>query len=320
MFRHVARIAALVVPFMCTLEVRGNDSYPDRLKHAHETASAEYPSDAAAYVQRFFHLLAGAPARHPPQLDKGRTSSVDPIYSIEQYVRNARALIQRVVEEHDYEVKIAGGEPDSEFSDAVAVGTERGWPCTGVLIAPNAVLTACHCGTPTRVSVGEVAGEGGAVIEVAEVVAHPRATPTHEHDLSILILKEKVVNASPRPRAVCNAADCTQIRVVGFGKPSSKRRRRYIDVAVAESPCVSHDLFGCFGDYELVAGDHFKLTCKGDSGGPAYRSDRGGWALVGIVSRSSKEYHGSNCPESTVYVRVSDHDEWISEVLGHYAH
>jgi hypothetical protein len=110
--------------------------------------------------------------------------------------------------------EIVGGEETEQFPDCCAVGDDRGYYCSGTLIAPNVVVTADHCENVTRVFLkgNDVSRPGeGEVLRVVRELSHP------EVDLKVLVL-ERDSEMPPRHVAqgdeVANAKTAT---LAGFG-------------------------------------------------------------------------------------------------------
>ena len=109
---------------------------------------------------------------------------------------------------------------DGDWKDTAAVhfGGEVG--CTGVLIAPQAVLSAGHCvGGITAVTLDtNDYSQGGERIRVVDVIEYPDSQRTY--DLAILILEEE---ASVEPRLIAQGcaldelSESAEVTVVGYG-------------------------------------------------------------------------------------------------------
>jgi endonuclease G len=57
-----------------------------------------------------------------------------------------------------------------------------------------------------------------------------------------------------------------------------------------------------------------KDTCNGDSGGPAYLRQAGGYVVAGLTSRATRSA-AVNCGDGGIYVRPSAFRDWINGVL-----
>src|ERR1700733_2100672 len=116
---------------------------------------------------------------------------------------------------------VVGGSPVSanEFPDVVLVA---GWTgtCSGVLVAPDVVLTAGHCSEidPQAVLVGSIdyGVPNGRLIPIAKLIACPDWQ--HAFDVAVVVLAEPVADVEPRAIGDdCIAGNGSELRVVGFG-------------------------------------------------------------------------------------------------------
>jgi endonuclease G len=234
--------------------------------------------------------------------------------------------------------RVVGGDlvPTGGFPSCCCVGTATDWLCSGVVIGPDVVLTAAHCGASiSRVMVGGNQVKpwldvGARVVSVRRVIVHPsyRGAPYHENDITVLILAASA-NVPPAPLATVEQLRASQeVKVVGFGyndpqRPLGFGTKRQVSVPLLPIKLSPDDdlgqlpaELGFHEDYELVAGRKGlgRDSCNGDSGGPVYVSSEAGFALAGLTSRATLSAT-RNCGDGGIYVRPAAFREWINEVL-----
>ena len=218
--------------------------------------------------------------------------------------------------------EIVGGTETKDFPDCCALGDDRGYYCSGTLIAPNVIVTAEHCAGLTQVYLrgGDVTQtEGAEVIRIVREFTHP------EVDLRVLVLEH---DAETTPRSVGRASQLdglTEVTLVGFGTIDPDGRfgygiKRRVEVPVKTFDCgLGSDpkRYGCLQGREIVAGHSGLMldSCKGDSGGPLYIKSDGQYYLLGATSRGARGGF-RECGDGGIYVRVDLCLDWIREVTG----
>jgi phosphohistidine phosphatase SixA len=170
--------------------------------------------------------------------------------------------------------------------------------CTGVVIAPNVILTASHCQTDPPDFIYSAKSllppKPDAFIPLTKtIIQHPSL------DLALLKL-EREVDFAPAQIASANSlfgfSDAT---VVGYGyseEVSASSRfglgagiRRRVTVPIRSYVNTEADAlkFKAKQNQEFILGGTLAgATCFGDSGGPAFVMTDGGWRLLGITSSS----------------------------------
>lgn len=165
---------------------------------------------------------------------------------------------------------MVGGAPAPDDRAVLDIAVRGRVLCSGVLIAPDLVLTAAHClPQPGGVATIEDVTAGGA--RVASTRIHPSYDPVSgADDVAVARLEEDVEGVTPlgwSREALSAQARGAEVRIVGFGEPQPGLR--YSGTARV----------GAIGerDFALEAGP--SLPCTGDSGGPVLL----GGEVVGLV-------------------------------------
>ncbi|MCS6799744.1 MAG: S1 family peptidase [Myxococcota bacterium] len=198
---------------------------------------------------------------------------------------------------------------DDDGDDAVvALIRARALMCSGVLVAPDAVLTAGHCVDlvmPDAVVFGAFPGRPTRRVTVTSVHVHPDYDRTSlSHDIAVVRLAEDVdVQPTELPRRDLDEHDQgAQVRLVGFGLAEDgttenlRKRQGFARIAVVDA--------GRF----RIDGDPSQ-PCRGDSGGPTFLRMDGHEPVVGVHSGGNAE-----CTGGSIETRVDVHREFIDRV------
>lgn len=209
--------------------------------------------------------------------------------------------------------------------------------CTGVLVAPNVLLTARHCVSQVEGS-GIACGEDGSPIQGGGVlgdfepsqlsvllgpkldfnnfefaasgkkIIHSGSTNLCNNDFAIVILDKKIENAKIAPiRLESPPVAGEMILAVGWGQSNNssgfgRRRRADIPITAVGSYFSATDGI-ILGPNEFGVGESI---CQGDSGGPAFDQKTG--AVIGVVSRGGNGDFDNMDPT----VACVDHDRFVS--------
>src|SRR5579862_7244048 len=223
-----------------------------------------------------------------------------------------------------------------EWPDAAAVIVNGVATCSGVLVAPDLVVTAGHCcgdpgstldPPPDHVRVGAVTlsdATDGETIAIAQVIAHPNIVT--DLDVGVLVLAQPAAEA---PRALATGWAAAEARdgapavIAGWGETSATATTGsdVLQEAVAtivEGSCTSTAL-GCRAGLmpggELRAGGGGTDTCGGDSGGPLYVAAPYG-TFLGATTYAGYITPGSMCGDGGIYERADRSIDWIEQASG----
>ncbi|MFJ8441710.1 trypsin-like serine protease [Kitasatospora griseola] len=174
------------------------------------------------------------------------------------------------------------------FTAKLTVGDKRA--CTGALVDASWVLTAASCFTdsgatpaagaptdPTSVVVGrtDLATTAGQTRTVVELV------PRTDRDLVMAHLSAPVFDVAPVALSGTAVAGSETLQAIGYGRTRTEwaPNKPHLASFTADAPSASA--------FTLAAASPANATvCKGDAGGPVWRTENGNPALVGAVSRA----------------------------------
>ena len=196
--------------------------------------------------------------------------------------------------------------------------------CSGVLIGPEHVLTAGHCGAapPVKVilDVVDTLGAQG----VARGVAQVDVEPAYWEGLDVALIRLDAPVDLDVPPALLGCAtnqlyDGAPAELVGFGatQPTDEADGRLyaVTMPVIDADCDDPDR-GCreaIAGAELLAGGGGLDSCAGDSGAPLFVwTDWGAPLLVGVVSRAAWPATTA-CGDGGIYLRLDALTQWLHE-------
>lgn len=188
--------------------------------------------------------------------------------------------------------------------------------CTGVLVDPDIVVYAAHCGTDVMavwsgdrvdVVVDEAAktivttgSSGGMRYPIKSCTAHPEWDLATGNDMAFCVLATAAQQDYAHVPTTCNVDSVTAgtpTMLVGFGYdgdelPGIKRVANLTVTSVGP---------------ELRIGDEVAGTCAGDSGSPAFTRINDEWRLLGILSSGVQ---GQPCGPG-YYTRADILQQWL---------
>ncbi|MEU8663520.1 trypsin-like serine protease, partial [Actinoplanes philippinensis] len=222
------------------------------------------------------------------------------------------------------EIRVAGTPPAGETSAypfVARVEPADGRACSGVLIAPQWIATTKEClaadgavasGAPpqaTGVTLGraDLTRAGGFTTTIAEVV------PRTDRDLVLARLAAPAEGIAPIGLTSAAPAAGDQVTAAGYGRGAADwtadaLRSGTFTAAAPTATTVT---------LTRSAGTATS-TCKGDAGGPAFRTVAGTHQLVGLHTRSTHAGcfgTAANGDDQAIEVRTDDLGPWISAVL-----
>lgn len=218
---------------------------------------------------------------------------------------------------------IVGGRPaDAALKGETAmIVSTRGASCTGVVLAPNALLTAAHCVQPEAdYAVVVFEASGPRLIPINRIALHPSFDPNSFEtrrptpDLAVVRLSEALpagFRPAPLSSEVALPARRTAFTVVGFGVTKDGDGKSAGTLRSVELPSI-----GTTGGIMVRLSDGAaKGGCTGDSGGPIYLDG----VVAGIVGWSTAAGGARGCGGVTGATLVGPQRAWIDATLRNIA-
>ncbi|HEX2552073.1 MAG TPA: trypsin-like serine protease [Microvirga sp.] len=221
-------------------------------------------------------------------------------------------------------------DPNGLRQSVVRVESSLGELCTGVVIAPDLVLTAAHC-VVERAAYRVVSVDRAFRPRTTRTVAiavHPTfvpgTTPRTQPgiDLALLRLERPLgpdyTPLDPRRAGRVGTGDAVTLAGYGIAAEGQRRTARTLRQTslISVGPLQVANQVLVVVDPESMAARAGAGACRGDSGGPILVETRAGYQLSGIVSWSSgafEERRATACGGFTAVTPLADHARWVAD-------
>jgi secreted trypsin-like serine protease len=263
------------------------------------------PGDSASGTQHYFPQQARfsllRPTRKRPLLLLAMVASV---FLVNPFVRSAAVINGTVV--------------DPAPSWAVALATDTSPICSGVLIAPNLVLTAGHCRAASQALIGRSDLQNlstGATARVAHVIGHSTK------DLAVIVL-DRSVSLTPiaigSDDPISDTMSFVPFTFYGYGRTNDLsgstpnvdgRLRSAVGLIATCNPA-----YGLSAPEFCVKSQKITSPCQGDSGGPLVASNH----LMGIFKAVFVPSGNPRCVGSdwrVISVPNREIKQWVDDVM-----
>jgi hypothetical protein len=205
--------------------------------------------------------------------------------------------------------------------NVVLIRSARGARCTGIVLAPDIVLTAAHCTSDaTELTVYRSTEAGAESYKVIAVAAHPqydaRGYVKSQAAVDLALLKLALPLSDPGPVVMRERVPLPGERflVAGFGDAAAGSSaglgalQTATLTAIGEPSSLQLRLADPASHGGAVAG---LGSCRGDSGGPVFEWSSGRFVLVGVLGWSNGPNMSTGCGGITGGTPIARHRQWI---------
>ena len=211
---------------------------------------------------------------------------------------------------------IVGGGPAGAdvAAQTVLIVSTRGASCTGVVLAPDLVLTAAHCVAPQSDYAVALVGEGPPeLLPAMKVVVHPRfdaaqfRTRRPTPDLALVKLARPLPPRFHQAQLATGAAlpaKGSAFVVAGYGMTADGAGRSAGTLRTVTLPSIG-TTGGIMARLALPSAD--AGACTGDSGGPAFQDG----AVAGVVGWATGPNGSRGCGGVTGVTLIGLNRDWI---------
>lgn len=221
---------------------------------------------------------------------------------------------------------MVGGAPSAETGLGRAVVTvvgSRGNFCSGVLIAPDVVLTAAHC-VPAEATTKIVAYDAQRqpqLLDVRRVAAHPDynsggiANHRASADVALLQLAAPMTGKSSTllgsPRAPIAAGARFTVAGIGVTRRGDGKSGGTVRTATLIATGRPGTLQIRLVDPATNNAREGLGACTGDSGGPVFEAQDGRDVVIGVISWSTGANNAAGCGGLTGVTPLTLYRDWI---------